>query len=174
MFYNSTIRQTVQVGLEADTIRLRLSNVFGVNNLNISSVAVSLSSENKAGLSTLQAGSTKEVQFSGNPSISVPNGGLAVSDPIKFPVQARSVLMIDLFLENGQDGFAITGHPGSRTTSFMTSGDFVGKKDLTQASVSSTEHWWAMQSIRRERRVDAYFQLQVFYQCSGGPFGRRV
>lgn len=143
VFYNTTIRQTVQVGLESTTIRLRLSNAFGVNNLNISSVAVSRTIGNEAGSSTIQSGSTTKVQFSERSGISIPSGGLAVSDPIEFSVQAQSILVIDIFLENGQNGFDITGHPGSRTTSFISFDNHVGEKDLltTGDSVQSIEHW---------------------------------
>lgn len=141
MFYNSTLRQTVQVALDANKIRLRFSNAFGVNNLNITNAAVSQAFEDKAGTSVLQSGSTQILQFGGKSSISIPSGGLVVTDPIEFPVQAQSVLVIDLFLENGQDGFSITGHPGSRTTSFMSTDDQVGQNNLTGNSVQSTEHW---------------------------------
>ena len=99
--------------------------------------------ENEAGVSTIQPGSTKEVQFSEQSSISIPSAGLAVSDPIEFSVQAQSILLIDIFLEKGQDGFAITGHPGSRTTSFISLDDHVGERDLKTNgdSVQSIEHW---------------------------------
>ncbi|CAI7628942.1 unnamed protein product [Penicillium manginii] len=146
VFYDSTLRQTIQVGLEANTIRLRLSNAFGVNNLNITSAAVSRTSNSQAGTSVLQPGSTQKLQFSGKSSISIPSGGLAITDPIIFPVQAQSVLMIDLFLEHGQEGFAITGHPGSRTTSFMSIDDQVGEKNLT-GSVQSSEHWYFISAV---------------------------
>ncbi|OQE19119.1 hypothetical protein PENSTE_c016G06068 [Penicillium steckii] len=149
VFYNTTIRQTVQVGLDSAKIRLRLSNAFGVNNLNISSVAVSHTMENEAGVSTIQPGSTKEVRFSEQSSISIPSAGLAVSDPIEFSVQAQSILLIDIFLEKGQDGFAITGHPGSRTTSFISFDDHVGEKDLKTNgdAVQSIEHWYFISAV---------------------------
>lgn len=154
VFYNTTIRQTVQVGLESTTIRLRLSNAFGVNNLNISSVAVSRTIGNEAGSSTIQSGSTTKVQFSERSGISIPSGGLAVSDPIEFSVQAQSILVIDIFLENGQNGFDITGHPGSRTTSFISFDNHVGEKDLltTGDSVQSIEHWYFISAV--EGRLD--------------------
>lgn len=64
-----------------------------------------------------------------------------MSDPIQFPVAPQSILMIDIFLANGQEGFFITGHPGSRTTSFLAFGDRVNARNLTGSSVQSTEHW---------------------------------
>lgn len=131
----------MQVALEAQEIRIQLSNAFGVNDLDVTRVTVSLPSNQQAGTSALQPGSTQTVSFSGNPGIIIPDGGLAVSDPIQFPVNPQSVLMIDIFLANGQEGFSITGHPGSRTTSFLAVGDGVNAGNLTGSSVQSIEHW---------------------------------
>ncbi|KAJ5086168.1 hypothetical protein N7532_010939 [Penicillium argentinense] len=152
VFRNSSLRQTIQVGLAADEIRLRLSNAFGNNDLNITRVAVSLPVKNEAGASAIEVGSSKKVLFSGSPSISIPEGGLAVSDPIELPLEFRSVVTIDLYLEQGQGGSAITGHPGSRTTSFMALGDTLDQHNWTSSSVASTEHWYFISAI--EGRLD--------------------
>lgn len=46
--------------------------------------------------------SSKTVSFSGNRGIIVPNGGLAVSDPVSFPFEAQSILTVDIYLARGQ------------------------------------------------------------------------
>ncbi|GFF32875.1 hypothetical protein IFM46972_03706 [Aspergillus udagawae] len=147
VFNNSTIRQTIHVTLDADSIRLRLSNAFGVNDLAITSVAIGLPLDQKTGTSALQPGSSKKVLFSGNEDIIIPNGALAVSDPIAFPVKAQSTLLIDIYLAQGQQGNAITGHPGSRTTSWLSFGNWVGAKNLTDPSVMSVNHWYFISAV---------------------------
>jgi hypothetical protein len=112
-----------------------------VNDLAITSVAIGLPLDQKTGTSALQPGSSKKVLFSGNEDITIPNGALAVSDPIAFPVKAQSTLLIDIYLAQGQQGNAITGHPGSRTTSWLSFGNWVGAKNLTDPSVMSVNHW---------------------------------
>lgn len=104
-------------------------------------VAVSLPVDQKLGTSAIQSNTTKDVLFSGSADIVIPNGGLVVSDPISFPVKAQDTLTIDIYLEQGQGGGAITSHPGSRTTSWMSLGDWVGKRNLTDSSVESVDHW---------------------------------
>ncbi|KAJ5156917.1 uncharacterized protein N7482_008017 [Penicillium canariense] len=106
VFSNSTIRQTIQIALDAQDIRLRVSNAFGVNDLSIPNVALSLPATQQAGTSALQVGSTTDVLFSGIPSIIIPAGGLAVSDPIQLAVATQSVVMIDMYLAHGQEGAA--------------------------------------------------------------------
>ncbi|RHZ45539.1 SGNH/GDSL hydrolase family protein [Aspergillus thermomutatus] len=147
VFNNSTIRQTIHVTLDADSIRLRLSNAFGVNDLAISSVAIGLPVDQKTGTSALQPRSSRKVLFSGNEDITIPNGALAVSDPIYFPVKAQSTLLIDIYLAHGQQGNAITGHPGSRTTSWLSFGNWVGAKNLTDPSVMSVDHWYFLSAV---------------------------
>lgn len=142
VFGNTTIRQTLQVSLAAQEIRIRLSNAFGPNELKITNVTIGLPERQRVGVSGLQTETLKTVFFNGSPDVDIPNGGMVVSDPIKFPVKAQSAVMISMYLAEGQHGFAITGHPGSRTTSYLAFGDWTGAKNLTDSSVQSTDHWW--------------------------------
>jgi hypothetical protein len=125
-----------------------------VNNLAISSVAIGLPLDGKKGTSALQPGSSKKVLFSGNEQIIIPNRALAVSDPIHFPVKSQSTLLIDIYLAQGQQGNFVTGHPGSRTTSWMSFGNWVGAKNLTDPSVMSVDHWY-VQLLYSARQANA-------------------
>ncbi|KAJ5296184.1 hypothetical protein N7508_011005 [Penicillium antarcticum] len=147
VFANTTIRQTVQVSLGAQEFRLRLSNSFGLNQLNITRVTVALPKTQQAGTSAIQIESSKPLRFSGNPSVQIANGGLAVSDPIKLPTKAQSILTISIYLENGQEGFAFTGHPGSRTTSYLAFGDWTDARNITDSSVQTTDHWYLISGV---------------------------
>lgn len=141
VFSNTTIRQTLQVSLAAQEIRIRLSNTFGLNELKVTNVTIGLPASQQVGVSGLQTETLKTVFFNGGPDVNIPNGGLVVSDPIKFPVKAQSALMINIYLAEGQQGFSITGHPGSRTTSYLALGDWTSAENLTDSSVQSTDHW---------------------------------
>ncbi|GMF70322.1 unnamed protein product [Aspergillus oryzae] len=132
---------TIRVTQPGHEIVLRLSNAFGLEDLSVTKVAVSLPVDQKLGTSAIQSNTTRDVLFSGSADIVIPNGGLVVSDPIAFPVKAQDTLTIDIYLEHGQGGGAITSHPGSRTTSWMSLGDWVGKRNLTDSSVESVDHW---------------------------------
>ena len=118
-----------------------MSNAFGIEDLSITKVAISLPVDQKLGTSAIQPSTTKDVFFSGVEDTIIPNGGLVVSDPVALPVKAQDTLTIDIYLQQGQSGGAITSHPGSRTTSWMSLGDWVGKQNLTDSSVESVDHW---------------------------------
>ncbi|CAG7921083.1 unnamed protein product [Penicillium olsonii] len=168
VFQNTTIRQTLQVSLPAEEIRIRLSNTFGINELSINKVTVSLPTTQQVGLSASQEGSMQVVSFNGRPNTVIPNGALAVSDPIKISVKAQSPLMISIFLENGQEGFSITGHPGSRTTSYLAFGDWVDAQNITQSSVQSTDHCWPDLLLRKLQKHDSTSRISISNQAAGG------
>ncbi|CAI7594581.1 unnamed protein product [Penicillium glandicola] len=147
VFNNTTIRQTLQVSLAAQEIRIRLSNAFGTNDLKIANVTIALPAGQEVGVSGLQTETLKTILFDGSPDVEVPSAGLVVSDPIKFPVEAQSALMIDIYLVEGQPTSSITGHPGSRTTSYLTFGDWTGADNFTDSSVQSTDHWYFISGV---------------------------
>ena len=131
---NSTLRQTIHTSIEGNKIRLRFSNVFGTTNLPITAVTVALPFNGSAGVSAIQAKTLKTVTFSGSPNFTVPNGALVVSDPIDFQLAPQSVLTVTVYLADGQTTNYITGHPGSRTTSWMTFGNQVSATNISDSS----------------------------------------
>ncbi|CAG7852104.1 SubName: Full=Uncharacterized protein {ECO:0000313/EMBL:CCA73699.1} [Serendipita indica DSM 11827] len=147
VFVDATIRQTLQMSVGADKIRLRLSNVFGVNDLPITAVTIAKPFNGTAGQRAILANTIKQVSFSGSSSIIIPNGALAVSDPIDFHVDPQSVISVTIYTREGQQGFSITSHPGSRTTSFFAAGNQVNAANLTDSSVASAAHWYFLSAV---------------------------
>jgi hypothetical protein len=120
VFPNSTIRQTLHMSVGASQIRIAISNAFSPVALPITAVTVAYPTNGSAGVSTIVPGSVKALTFQGNASIVLPNGALAFSDPIDFPVAPQSMLTVTLYTAQGQASPSITSHPGSRTTSWFT------------------------------------------------------
>ncbi|KIJ59996.1 hypothetical protein HYDPIDRAFT_99615 [Hydnomerulius pinastri MD-312] len=148
IFTNSTIRQTLHTSIPAPSyIRVRISNAFGVNDLPITQVAVALPRNGSAGTPEIVPGSSVPLTFSGNQSIIIPNGAQVVSDPIYYPLEAQSMVTVDLYTEQGQQGFYITSHPGSRTTSWYSFGNYVGAPNMTDPSVQNEAHWFFLSGI---------------------------
>jgi hypothetical protein len=90
----------------------------------------------------------KTVRFNnGQTSITIPKAALAVSDPVEFAVTKGQVLSITIYYKNGIAGGAVTGHPGSRTDSWLTFGDQLKALNLTGPSLTSTAHWYSISGI---------------------------
>jgi hypothetical protein len=126
---------------------LRISNAFGLNDLPITAVTIALPANGAAGASAIQPHTLKTVTFSGNTSFTIPNGALAVSDPINFPIKPQSNLAITMYLENGQQSNFITSHPGSRITSWFSFGNYVNAQNMTDPSTQNAAHWYGLPLI---------------------------
>lgn len=147
VFANSTVRQTLHMSIGAKQIRIRISNSFGTTNLPITAATVALTFNDTAGSSAIVPGTTKKITFSGSDSIIIPNGALAVSDPINFPIKPESMITVSLYLATGQPSNYVTSHPGSRTTSWFAFGNHVEADDIVDPSKASAAHWSALPSL---------------------------
>jgi hypothetical protein len=126
------------MSIGADKIRIQISNTFGGSDLTITAVSIALPTGGKAGVSDIQASPLMGLTFNGAESVTIPKGKVAYTDPIDFSVTPMSMMTVTMYLAKGQSGNSITGHPGSRTTSWMQSGNHV---NATTMSGSSTQHW---------------------------------
>ncbi|KAJ7185700.1 extracellular GDSL-like lipase/acylhydrolase [Mycena filopes] len=147
VFFNSTIRQTLHMTIPGDEIRIRFSNAFGVNNLQITAATVALPAGGLSGASAIDTSTLKTLTFSGSPSFIVPNGALVVSDPIALPIKSQQTITVTLYLAQGQQGFAITSHPGSRATTWISFGNQVSAANITGPSTASLAHWYFVSAV---------------------------
>jgi len=134
-----TLRQDVRISVGGDRIRLRLSNEFGRRPLRIVSAHVAL----RAPGSAIMAGSDHALAFSGRETADIPPGSYLVSDPLPFHVQPLASLAITLCVQGEPDG--VTGHPGSRTTSYLMPGIQPSSVDMQE--VSRMDHWYYIKGI---------------------------
>lgn len=142
IFSNSTIRQTLKITLGASQIRLRFSNTFGLHPITINSISVALPTNDSTGVSGVQEHTIRKVTFNqGKSAFTVPEGDIVVSDPINISVSTGQALSISVYLQRGVSGGAVTGHPGSRTDSWITFGNQVNKPELTGTDLTKTAHW---------------------------------
>lgn len=141
----TTLRQTVCVSIGGQALRLRFSNAFGDMALPITAVSVALPRGGRAGVAAIEPGSARMVTFCGRSSIVVPVGAQVVSDPLDLDVPPRANLTVTVYLADGQPTSAITAHPGSRTTSFLATGNHVLADDLPDAT--AVDHWYFLSGL---------------------------
>ncbi|HET6504258.1 MAG TPA: SGNH/GDSL hydrolase family protein [Amycolatopsis sp.] len=142
---DSTLRQTLRTSLGGQQIRLRLSNAFGGADLPITAVSVALPENGRAGVSAIRPGTARPVTFGGRSSVVIPPGAQFVSDPVDFAVPPRTNLTVTMFLAEGQASTDITSHPGSRTTSYLVSGNHLADTDLPGATTA--DHWYFLSGL---------------------------
>ena len=143
---DSTLRQTIRVSAGAQQVRLRLSNAFGGTEMRVASVCLALPRGGRAGVSSIEPGTSRALSFAGRPGAVVPAGAQAVSDPIDFPLAAAANMTVTAYLAAGQRAAGgITSHPGSRTTSFLAAGDHVADQRL--AGAVPVDHWYLLGAL---------------------------
>jgi lysophospholipase L1-like esterase len=139
------------MSIGAEQIRVRISNAFGLTDLPITKATIAYpvasGGYNKTGSPFIDTDSLQTLTFSGNSSIAIPNGALAVSDPLNFPIAPESVISITLYLANGQTTNSITSHPGSRTGSWISSGDQTASRNFTGPSTVESFHWYFLSAV---------------------------
>ena len=146
---DATLRQIVHLSLGGSEIRVHLSNRFGTAPLKFAAVHVAKAVA--PGSSAIVLPTDKELTFSGAPSVIVPAGADYVSDPLDFTVAPLSDLAISIYLE--QPTQQQTGHPGARTTTFVTHGNLVGSPELADAK--RVEHWYFVAGLDVVAPADA-------------------
>ena len=138
-FGDATLRQNVRVSIGGQKIRVRFSNAFGQTALTLASVHVARS----AGGSTLQKATGRPVTFRGNASVSIPAGAQIVSDAFDFDLPPLSDIAVTIHLRGAPA--AVTGHPGSRTTSYLQPGNDTTALELPAAV--PVVHWYFLSSV---------------------------
>jgi len=139
----NTLRQVVHVTLGGERLRVRFSNEFGNGPLELTAARLAVS----AGGSAIEAATAVPLTFGGQPGVTIPPGEARFSDPLAFQVRPLSNLAITLHF--GAVPPELTGHPGSRTTSYIQPGDAVAAAELPGAV--RTEHWYAISGIELAR-----------------------
>jgi len=146
---DATLRQIVHLSLGGTELRVHLSNAFGTQPLHITSahIAVPLS----ASSAQIDPTTDRTLTFDGKPDVIIPAGAEYISDPIAFPAAPLSNLAITLHY--GQPPARETGHPGSRSTSYLVHGDEVSAADLTGAK--KIDHWYQIAGVDVEAPANA-------------------
>ena len=135
----NTLRQIVRVSIGGGVVRLRFSNAFSKSPVELKSVAIAQSLEG----SSVDVSTQKTLKFNNNPGIIMAPGGEAFSDPVKFNLKPGSRLAVTIHF--GKTSPDVTGHPGSRTTSFILSGNNISSSGF--AGAVKTDHWYVIQGI---------------------------
>ena len=136
---NNTLRQIVRVSLGGDSLRVSFSNEFSSSPVTMNAVHIALS----AGGGAINKETDVRLRFDGNPGIIIRPGTAVTSDPFRFTVEPRSDLAITIYF--GDTSPDVTGHPGSRTTSYILPGDKVSEEDCSGAV--GTDHWYVINGI---------------------------
>jgi len=135
---NNSLRQVVRVSIGGKTLRVRFSNEYSTSAVTMKSVQIAVST----GSSAINVSTNKELKFNGKPEVTMDAGKTLTSDPIAFKLVPRMDIAITIYFGEASN---VTGHPGSRTTSYILAGNTITNTDFTGAV--TTEHWFCIDAI---------------------------
>ena len=137
-FAGAALRQIVQPAIGGSRARATFSNAYGDRPLSLRAGHVAAS----GALGAIGRGAL--LMFGGKGSVSIQPGATMVSDPVELEVRPFANLAVTVAFDDAPPQ-AITGHPGSRTTSFLQPGADVAAIDLS--SGTPVDHWYFLSCI---------------------------
>jgi lysophospholipase L1-like esterase len=130
----TTLREIVHISLGGSSVRVTLTNEFGLDPLTIGAAQIALS----AGAGAITPAGTTSLTFGGQTSVIIPPGALIVSDPVALKVAPASDLAVSLFLPD-QPVNQLTLHPFADQTNYLVPGNVV--KAATLATPTEFFSW---------------------------------
>ncbi len=136
---DNTLRQIIRVSIGGKRMRLRFSNIFSDQPTVLKSVSVA----NVVDAPSIDARTQKTLTFKGNSGITMNSQEEVFSDAFDFALKPDQLLAITIHY--GTASQKTSGHPGSRTTSYILEGD-----NLNNAAFSGaikTDHWYSIMGV---------------------------
>lgn len=131
-FNNQTLREIVHLSIGGSAVRVRLSNFFGKQSLEIGAAHLGL----RASDSAIQPSSDRALTFGGAPGVSVPPNAFVLSDPLKLAVPAGSDLAISIFVPHVATAAGI--HYFAQQTSYVGAGDLTASPSISNPRAISS------------------------------------
>lgn len=138
----NTLRQLAHVSIGGKQLRARFSNAYGTNPIVMKAVHIALGVSATA-TSAIHASTDRALAFRGAPVVRIPPGETVVSDPLEFDLPADTNVAVTIYF--GETSRAITGHPGSRTTSYIVRGNDISASEMPSAV--KTARWYVITGI---------------------------
>jgi lysophospholipase L1-like esterase len=150
-FENQTIREIAHVSVGGRRVRVRLSNAFGHEPLRIGAARVAL---RRSGASIWPA-TDHRLTFSGQASMVVPAGAVAVSDAVDLEVPGAADLAVSIYLPAATE--PATFRETTLQTSYVTgtgTGNFTGAVDLPAASPTTSSFYLSIVEVQPTESIN--------------------
>ena len=141
-FENETIRHIVHTSVGGRKVRVRISNAFGFLQLRVGAASVAL---RQSGAS-IHAGTNRRLTFSGQASIVIPAGAVAVSDAVDLDVPARGDLAVSVYLPTETE--PATYHEQTMRDSYLAgTGNLTNATDLPGATAIRSTYYLSVVEV---------------------------
>ena len=136
---NRSVRQVVKVSIGGDVIRLKLSNIYSMQPVEIRSIYIAHAKDSFS----IDAKSAQYFKFSNSYKTVIPAGKQIVSDALKFKLRNLERVAITINYTSAPE--VPTVHMGSRTTSYIMKGVTNAHSNFEKAFREN--HWYNISGI---------------------------
>ena len=136
---NRSVRQVVKVSIGGDVIRLKLSNIYSMQPVEIRSIYIAHAKDSFS----IDAKSAQYFKFSNSYKTIIPAGKQIVSDALKFNLRNLERVAITINYTSAPE--VPTVHMGSRTTSYIMKGVTNAHSNFEKAFREN--HWYNISGI---------------------------
>ena len=136
---NRSVRQVVKVSIGGDVIRLKLSNIYSMQPVEIRSIYIAHAKDSFA----IDAKTAQYFKFGNSYKTVIPAGKQIVSDALKFNLRNLERVAITINYTSAPE--VPTVHMGSRTTSYIMKG--VTNAHTNFAKAFRENHWYNISGI---------------------------
>lgn len=143
---NRSCRQIVHVSFGGNEMRLKLSNEFSKEPVDIKSVYIA--DTDASANWEIKAKTVKYLKFNGKKNVTIAPGKAIYSDNLKFTLKAGQRLTITIDYGEQTPKHA-TSHRGSRTTSYIVNSSVRTAKPMDKSFVEGekVDHWYNLSAI---------------------------
>jgi len=136
---DQTVRNVVFLSAGGSIVRIRLSNAFGTQAMQVGHASVAV----QASGADATAGTVRELTFGGEQAVTLAAGGDALSDPVPLRVAALSALLVSVYVP-GPTG-PVTNHPFTAQGNYLGSGDLASS--VSGAAYGDTPCWMFISGV---------------------------
>lgn len=129
---NYTCRWIARPSLSGDTVRVRLSNTYSGSPATLNAVTVAKRTTRAAVKGVVP------LTFGGNSGVTIPAGGVVVSDPVPFKVALQQDLAVSIYVSGSNP--VVVADPVNTVTSFCTNVDGTGGDHSSDSADSAFPH----------------------------------
>jgi lysophospholipase L1-like esterase len=138
-FSDQTVRNIVFSSVSGDVVRVRFTNSFGDQDLQIGGASIAV-----AGTGATTRGRIVPLTFGGQSGVLIPTGGEALSDPVRLHVPALQDLAVSVYVPTPTG--SATLHSLGQQTNYVASGNHTGDSSAV-AYTGQRQSWYFVDAV---------------------------
>ena len=141
IFENQTVRHVLRVSLGGDTLKVKVSNLFGKAPITFSGVRVAKST----GTSTIDVGSDREVLFGGKGAITLEPGAELLSDPVGLNLEPLTNIAVSMYFDKPTT--VATVHALGVQNAYVSAGNVLSAASITAPVAGTWQSYWGLTAV---------------------------